>query len=369
MTIQPFSLLFLFGTFQSLLMLIALHSESALPKAQKKLVSALLTILGVVLLYYVIIVNEYYSVYPYIDSLGTAAWMALMPTFYVLTKSLTNPSWQLKWRHIILFAVPLSFVAEGILTTAGLPIWLYAWVGNADRYLDIWMLLFFSTGLFFGVKSVSHLWTFDDSQLYRELKWFAYLFLLILLVFGLVFLFIRGNYVIHFELSLIALFEIAIFILVFKFFQANGIKNLFSPFKKSYATAQHSQLQLWSRQLEELMQNEKPFLDKKLNLNKLSAIAQRSPNDLSRLFSQYYQCNFYDFVNKYRLQHLERIIQRPGAEQYKIIALAEESGFNSKATFYKVFKEKHAMTPTQFLKQRKKPIDNSNMSADTSTTN
>ena len=352
-TIEPFSLLFLFGALLAFLMLIALNIERAIPTTQRRLVSSLLICLGVVLIYYVVAINKYYSIYPYIDSFGTAGWMAIMPVFYLLTMSLMNEGWRLKWKHLLVVFVPLIFMVEGVLTTAGLPVWFYSLISDGNVYLDIWMFLFFSTGLFFGLRSSMHLQKYKDQNLHKELKWFSGVFQFILICYGVVFLFIRGNYVQIFELSLIALFEIFILVLVFKFFQANGIENLFSPIRIAYNQSRNNPFSRWSIELEDIMQTQKPFLDKKLNLNKLSALTSRSPNDLSRLFSQHYNSNFYDFINKYRLEHLEEIIQQPDADKYKIIALAEESGFNSKATFYKVFKAKHAMTPAQFLKKKK----------------
>jgi len=71
------------------------------------------------------------------------------------------------------------------------------------------------------------------------------------------------------------------------------------------------------------------------------------------VFSLHYKSNFYDFINRYRLAHLEQLIIHPDYEQYKIMSLATESGFKSKATFYKAFKGKHQVTPSQFIKQNK----------------
>jgi len=219
-------------------------------------------------------------------------------------------------------------------------------------YLDMWMILFFGSGLLLGWRSFRNVQQLHPSSPTYFLWWFSVLFLVVLTLFSFIFLFIRGNYVILFELILLVLFVVFIFVMVFQFFHANGITAMFGAKKLSPTTPSAEELTRWSVELETLMDTQKPFLDQKLNLNQLSIITGRSPNDLSRLFSQHYQSSFYDFVNQYRLAHLEAVLLQPESAQYKIIALAEASGFKSKTTFYKAFKQKHNMTPKQFLKRR-----------------
>lgn len=352
MTVQLFSVCFLFGTFQAILLLIAVNVKAVLPQRQRFLVSGLLLSLGMAMFYYVVILNEYTVIYPYVDSLGSAAWMAIMPFFYLVSKSLLPISWRMDWKHQLLLFIPVLFVLEGWLTTLGFPVWWYQWIDNPSLYLDIWMLMFFGTGLPLGWRSLYNFQQLDISSPNYSLRWFSGVFLVVLMVFSLIFLLIRGNYLPIFELTLLMLFEVFIFVVVFQFFHTNGITAMFGSKKMPSALPSAKELTYWSVELEALMETQKPFLDQKLNLNQLSEITGRSPNDLSRLFSHYYRSKFYDFVNQYRLAHLEAILLEPESAQYKIIALAEASGFNSKTTFYKVFKQKHQMTPTQFLKQR-----------------
>ena len=94
-------------------------------------------------------------------------------------------------------------------------------------------------------------------------------------------------------------------------------------------------------------------MDRKLNLTGLARVSEIRENQLSQVFSQYLNSSFYDFVSQYRLREVEERLKDPKYAHLKIISLAEDCGFNSKAAFYKTFREKHAQTPTQYLKSLK----------------
>ena len=100
------------------------------------------------------------------------------------------------------------------------------------------------------------------------------------------------------------------------------------------------------------MENEKPYLNAKLTLNELSQRLEMSSNNMSQLINQYEQVNFYDFVNKYRVE--EFISRAQSNSSFSILAHALDSGFNSKSSFNTVFKKLKSETPSQFLAVLKK---------------
>jgi len=81
-----------------------------------------------------------------------------------------------------------------------------------------------------------------------------------------------------------------------------------------------------------------------------------SENELSQVFTQYHKSGFYQIINRHRLNEFEKQLEERGIENYTIMALAELSGFASKATFYKIFKEKYGKTPGAFVKERNKKL-------------
>lgn len=102
--------------------------------------------------------------------------------------------------------------------------------------------------------------------------------------------------------------------------------------------------------LQEIMVSESPYLDPKLSLHKLSAITKMPTGKLSTIINQYGNQNFYDFINTYRVEAVKKMLQSSDMEVYSILGIAEECGFNSKASFNRVFKKIEGMTPTAYLK-------------------
>jgi adenylate cyclase len=102
--------------------------------------------------------------------------------------------------------------------------------------------------------------------------------------------------------------------------------------------------------LENIMIKEKPYLDQRLNLSDLSEMINCSPNLLSQLLNENVGKNFYDYVNEYRLKYFRELTRKPENKQFTFLALAYESGFNSKSTFNNFFKKSTGVTPSEYLK-------------------
>jgi AraC-like DNA-binding protein len=99
------------------------------------------------------------------------------------------------------------------------------------------------------------------------------------------------------------------------------------------------------------MQNEKPFLNNELTLALLAKGLDVSPEYLSSVLNGRLNSNFFDFINRYRVEEFKRICHLPENKQYTIIALAYDCGFNSKATFNRVFRQHTGTTPGAYIKK------------------
>lgn len=105
-----------------------------------------------------------------------------------------------------------------------------------------------------------------------------------------------------------------------------------------------------SQKLLNFMEAEKPYLDEELSLQKLSLLMNISTHQLSQTINQKLNTNFYKFVNAYRIEEVKKKLKDPEFEKYSILGIAFESGFNSKSTFNKIFKEETGLTPSEFKK-------------------
>lgn len=97
-----------------------------------------------------------------------------------------------------------------------------------------------------------------------------------------------------------------------------------------------------------LMTRERPFLDPSLSLPALARALGVHPAHLSRVINERVGQNFFEFVNRYRVQAAcERLRRREAADE-KLLTIALESGFTSLATFNRVFKELTGRTPSAY---------------------
>ncbi len=99
-----------------------------------------------------------------------------------------------------------------------------------------------------------------------------------------------------------------------------------------------------------IMAEQKPYLNPKLSLAGLARQLEISTNQLSQVINQQGQVNFHDFVNEYRVE--EFIQNAKKNKNFSLLALALDSGFNSKSSFNTIFKKQKGGTPSQYLSKQ-----------------
>lgn len=100
----------------------------------------------------------------------------------------------------------------------------------------------------------------------------------------------------------------------------------------------------------EMMNRDKSFLDPEMTLPKLAQASGIPIAHLSRIINELLGRNFYEFINMYRVEEAKRRLSSASAAGEKLIAVALECGFNSLATFNRVFKESTGRTPSDYRK-------------------
>lgn len=103
-------------------------------------------------------------------------------------------------------------------------------------------------------------------------------------------------------------------------------------------------------QLSDYMTVQKPYLDSDLTIQDLSAMLSLPKHQLSQVINTEFGSNFYEFINRHRLEAFKKQVLDPANSHLSILGIALECGFNSKATFNQVFKKTEGMTPSEFVK-------------------
>lgn len=113
----------------------------------------------------------------------------------------------------------------------------------------------------------------------------------------------------------------------------------------------NKEIEKYKAQLEQLMSDEKPYLNPDLTLRDLAAQLDLPPNYLSQLLNEGFDKNFSEYVNSYRLEVFKGKVADQNNRHLTILALAYESGFNSKTVFNTFFKKTMGMTPRAYWKK------------------
>ena len=96
------------------------------------------------------------------------------------------------------------------------------------------------------------------------------------------------------------------------------------------------------------MDEEKPYLDGDLTINDLARKTGIPRHYITEVLNEKYGRNFFSFVNEYRVKEVISRISDPKYHHYTILAIAFDSGFNSKSTFNSFFKEFTGKTPSAY---------------------
>ena len=112
--------------------------------------------------------------------------------------------------------------------------------------------------------------------------------------------------------------------------------------------------ELMSTALEQKMLNEELFLNADLSLRELADGLDTSEKKLSFLLNQKLDTNFYEMLNKYRVEKFKEEIAKTENQNLSIVGLALNCGFQSKSSFYRAFKSEVGTSPSSYLKKIKK---------------
>jgi AraC-like DNA-binding protein len=107
----------------------------------------------------------------------------------------------------------------------------------------------------------------------------------------------------------------------------------------------------YTQKLKKLMEHKKVFMNESLSLNELADHLEMNSKKLSELLNQHMHTNFYSLVNEYRVREVQAKLKSPENARYTLVGLAYDSGFQSKASFNRVFKEKTGMSPSSYRKK------------------
>jgi AraC-like DNA-binding protein len=114
------------------------------------------------------------------------------------------------------------------------------------------------------------------------------------------------------------------------------------------------QLLAYKDRLERFMLSEQAYLRSDLTLPRLAKEIDCSVNHLSQVINSGFGVSFFDYLNRFRIEHAKGLLSSVDGHNGAILNIAFTVGFNSNSAFYAAFKKCVGQTPAQFRQSQLK---------------
>jgi AraC-like DNA-binding protein len=328
-------------------------------------------------------VRDLFLVYPHLSRLSWLTPLLYGPLILLLTRSLIEIRFSVKVSdliYLIPFAIYLIILFPYFTSGANEKVAVlsdsvrvteadFGWMNHLTSYFHI-LFVSYALFLFYQNRKKRGEYFSDETQInIRWLEEFLWCVLAIMIFSALTFYskkydipYLSAIYPAHFILAVALIYWIGYKLLQEKtHFSTNtaaGIitketGTLTSPPKYLKSGLQSELTTILREQISELMDREKPFLNPDLNISELAIMVSLSRHQLSQVINSALGCNFFEFVNQYRVREFKVQVTNSANSHLSLLGIAFECGFNSKATFNQVFKKYEGITPSVYLKKQK----------------
>jgi|GEM_PF-670413 len=102
--------------------------------------------------------------------------------------------------------------------------------------------------------------------------------------------------------------------------------------------------------IRDAMETDLLYLDPNLNLEKLAKFVRAAPAAVSYVINLRFKKTFRSLVNEYRVARVKARLSDRRSGQFSILGIAYDCGFNSEASFYRIFKLVAGVSPTEYIR-------------------
>lgn len=366
------SIIILLGIVQGFFLGILLFTKKGGNKKADNYLGILFFVFSISISYFFIHRTGLVYSYPHLFRISLPSLFLFGPILYFYVKYQTDKSYKFNvesFYHFLPFIVVIAYNFPFYIQSAEFKLYILKnYLGLNKRYIEggiistLQLIHIFS--YIFYIKSLlkKHNAALKNSFSSLEkvnLSWINTTINLILFIFGLMFLFLL-LIIFDFKVSEIHNVSIPIFVAIFIYYlgykgftQTDIFAQTFDePASKKYekSTLTQDKADEHLQKLLKIMNSEKLFRDNEMNLQKLADKLDILPHHLSQIINEKLNQNFFDFINNYRIEEAKRLLISSDKTNYTILAIAEESGFNSKTAFNTAFKKFTNQTPSEFRK-------------------
>lgn len=325
--------------------------------------------IGLAMLEMALASQDFQALHPIVFELVSVLRFLTAPALYLAIVSFTSMSPAFKRKqllHFIPFVIFLGFRIPFFISGKNpefSPIFAKALLFILATWLPLQSIIYWALSLRKLEKHTKNLKLFSSSTEKNGLDWLKYFLLItgVIAVLWLNILFFRIDIFIPYTplAYLGCVFFLAYFSLqqkeIFNFTAADiGSLSEITNEKVSISQRQRrlsdSKIEMLTEKLQLLIEDE-IHLDSEISLPALAEKLGATANETSYLINEVYNENFYNFINRHRVEEAKKILLSGQFETLNIIGIAYQSGFNSKSTFNATFKKHTGLTPSQYVRQ------------------
>ena len=121
--------------------------------------------------------------------------------------------------------------------------------------------------------------------------------------------------------------------------------------KYDWSSLTEADIQRIFMELNNVMEQEKPYKNAELTLSKLAETLQLKDAALSQVINSKFDKSFYDYINSLRVDECIKMIADEKNQNYTLLSIAFDCGFNSKSSFNRNFRKFTGKSPSDFFKK------------------
>ncbi len=308
---------------------------------------------------YITIWTGYAYQFPYVRNLWPFTSLLIGPAIYFYLKTIFKEDYGKNevLSHFIIPAIDLLFLLPSILRDFGVQMHLpidVAPIASASALLTCQIVYYTVlvqriTKNEWQVDSNIKIWT---RILFLGMKGYTFFFLSYFILVTTSFFNPQWDYAISMMMALGILVIAYMGLLQKRVFSSEPIESILVARKYQTSSLTPGATEAIKKRLERLLVEQQVFKENELRLDDLASYLDISRHQLSQVINEHYHVNFFELINRYRVDYVKKVLLDPAYDHYTIIQIAFDAGFNNKASFNTYFKREIGLTPSAYRMKR-----------------
>ena len=365
----------------------------ALTKKKKEVADYILAALFLILCFqlgvnYVMVTEKYREALPHL--IGTAGPMSLLygPLLFFFIKNFISEKHKFKPKHLLHFVPFIADYIDGYIkfyNQSGqekIQDLIEIMNGQPDADLAVFLLIRSIHPIIYCIwsidvlrvhrKNLFRLYSFTSEKLKLEWLWYLTWSMFVVgvsaFILNVIIVFFDVADWVQLRMIILVIAALWVFFLgyysikktpFYRSYHIDGIdtldfdKILKQPEKYEKTKLKEEEVPGLKKKLLDFLVQEKPYLNNSLSIGELAESIDIPTYQLSQLINDKLGKSFFELINSYRVDEVKQRFFDPKYSNLTLLGIAMECGFNSKASFNRIFKQLTNQTPTEYIKTKK----------------